>query len=175
MKAFGRFLLKFFILLLVIAAASGGAIAWRTYQRSEPEYIMNQYLAHLIDGDTEKAFDLLDQSEEALMDKEEYAQALEGKQYGLNVSYSSSEVGRRTDNGGIEYADFHVEFKDAEEAVRLEEDFTVKKQAKAALGVFDQWKVLSGHCMVKNLAITVPTGAEVYLDNQPADEAWITR
>ncbi len=175
MKAFLRIMLKVFLLLLIIAAAAGGAVGWRTYQRSEPGYIMGQYLTLLLDNETEKAYELLDQSEGTVMSAAEYAEALSGKQYSLNASYTSDELEKRVDNDGNAYADFHVEFKDAEGNVQLTEEFTTKKQPKAAFGIFDQWKVLSEHCMVKNLEITVPTGAQVYLDSQPADTAWIAR
>ncbi len=175
MKAFTRILLKIILLLLFIAAAAGAAIGWRSYQRSEPGYIMNQYLTALIENDSDKAFALLDQSEGITMDEAEYTAALEGRQYSLNSSYTLEETGSRTDNNGSEYVDFHVEFKDAEDKVQLTEELTAKKQAKAAFGVFDQWRILSGHCMVKNLEITVPAGAQVYLDTQPADTSWIVR
>lgn len=175
MKAFTRVLLKLFLLLLVIAVAAGGAVGWRTYQRSAPDYTMDRYLSLLINGDDKKAYELLDQSEEELITAEEFSEALQGKQYGLIASYTAQELGDRTDNNGSEYVDFRVEFKDAEGTVQSEENFTLKKQAKAALGFFDQWKVLSGHCMVKDLEITVPTGSEVYLDAQLMDAGWITR
>lgn len=175
MKAFTRILLKLILFLLIVAAAACGAVGWRTYQRSAPDYIMDQYLSLLIDGEDGKAFRLLDQSEEDGMTQEEFAEALKGKQYGLCASCEAQELEKRTDNNGNEYVDFHAEFKDAEGAVQSEENFTVKKQAKAAFGVFDQWKVLSGHCMVKDLEITVPTGSEVYLDTQPAATEWIVR
>lgn len=175
MKAFTRVLLKVILFLLVVAVAAGGAVGWRTYQRSAPDYIMDQYLSLLVDGNDEKAYKLLDQSEEEGMSSEEFAEALKGKQYSLCASCTAEELQKRTDNDGNEYVDFHVEFKNAEDAVQSEENFTVKKQAKAAFGVFDQWKVLSGHCMVKDLEITVPAGAELYLDNQPAPADWINR
>ncbi len=175
MKAFSRILLKLLLLLLIVALAAGGAIGWRTYQRSNPNYIMDQYLQLLIENNGEKAYELLDQSEESPMNEAEYEEALAGKQYSLNAAYTFDEMEKRVDNDGSEYVDFHVEFKDAEDKVQLTEEFTAKKQAKAAFGVFDQWKILSDHCMVKNLELTVPTGSQVYLDGQPADAAWIAR
>ncbi len=175
MKVFWRVLLKLFILLLVAAAAAAGAIGWHAYQQSTPGYIIDQYLACLIDNDDEKAFELLDQSEETAMTQEEYAEALKGKRYSLSSGYTVSELQQRVDNNGNEYADFHAEFKNAEDEVQFEDDFVVKKQADTAFGIFDRWKVLSGHCMVKNLKITVPTGSQVYLDNAPLDPAWIVR
>ncbi len=175
MKAFMRVLLKLILFCLVVALAAGGAVGFRTYQRSAPDYIIDRYLSLLLEDDSEKAFELLDQSEEDSMTAEEFAEALQGRQYGLCAAYTVEEVTKRTDDNGNEYVDFHAEFKDAEDAVQFAEELTVKKQAKAAFGVFDQWKVLSGHCMVKDLEITVPAGAQVYLDNQPADASWITR
>ncbi len=175
MKAFTRILLKLILLLLIIAAAAGGAVGWRSYQRSKPGYVIDQYLAALIENDSKKAFELLDQSEEASMSEAEYAEALAGKQYSLSSSYTLDETQKRADSNGSEYVDFQVEFKDAEDKTQLAEEFTVKKQSEAAFGIFDRWKVLSGHCMVKNLEITVPAGAQVYLDTQPADSAWIVR
>ncbi len=175
MKAFTRVLLKLFLFLLVVAAAACGAIGWRTYQRSKPEYIMDRYLSLLLEDDSAKAFELLDQSESDPMTAEEFAEALQGKQYGLSAAYTVEEKETRADDNGNEYVDFYAEFQDAEGSVQLAEDLTVRKQAKAAFGIFDQWKVLAGHCMVNDLEITVPTGAQVYLDNQPLDAAWIAR
>ena len=175
MKAFTRVLLKLTLFLLIVAAAACGAIGWRTYQRGAPDYIMDQYLSLLVDGNDAKAYGLLDQSEDDKMTQDEFEEAVKGKQYGLCASYTAQELEKRTDNNGNEYVDFHAEFRNAEDAVQSEENFTVKKQAKAAFGVFDQWKVLSGHCMVKDLEITVPAGSELYLDSRPVDAAWITR
>ena len=41
------------------------------------------------------------------------------------------------------------------------------------MGLFDRWKVLSEHCMVKNFLLTVPDGSEVYLDAEQADASWL--
>ena len=138
MKVFWRVLLKLFILLLVAAAAAAGAIGWHAYQQSTPGYIIDQYLACLIDNDDEKAFELLDQSEETAMTQEEYAEALKGKRYSLSSGYTVSELQQRVDNNGNEYADFHAEFKNAEDEVQFEDDFVVKKQADTAFGIFDR-------------------------------------
>ncbi len=175
MSVFKRVFLKILFLLLVVVLAGGGAAGWQAYRKSEPEYAMEKYLSYLIDNSSEKAYELLDQSEDAAMTSAEYAEALEEKKYSLYSSYKVDEVEKRRDNEGKEYVDFHAEFLNAGDEVQLEEDFTVKKQAEPLFGVFDQWKVLSGHCMVKNFLLTVPTGSEVYLDGEKADTAWITR
>jgi hypothetical protein len=175
MRAWKRVLIKFVLLLLVITLAGGAAAGWRAYRQSTPEYVMEQYLSLLIDNNSEKAYELLDQSEDATMTAEEYAGALTAMKYSIYASYTVQEVEKRRDNDGNEYTDYHVAFQNAGDEVLAEEDFTVKKQAEAVFGVFDSWKVLSGHCMVKNFQLTVPTGAEVYLDNAKADASWITR
>lgn len=175
MSVFKRVFLKILFLLLVIVLAGGGAAGWQAYRQSTPEYAVEKYLSHLIDNSSEKAYELLDHSEDVSMTSAEYAEALKEKKYSLYSSYKVDEVEKRRDNDGKEYVDFHAEFMNAGNEVQLEEDFTVKKQAEPLFGVFDQWKVLSGHCMVKNFVLTVPTGSEVYLDGQKADISWITR
>lgn len=163
------------ILLCVIGIFGGGAACWQAYRQSTPAYAVETYLSKLIDGSSEKAYVLLDQSEDAAMTAAEYAKAAEAKKYSLYSEYNLFELEKRRDNDGQEYIDYRAEFLDAEQTVQLEENFTVKKQSTAVLGIFDQWKVLSGHCMVKNFLLTVPTGSEVYLNGIQADTSWITR
>ena len=76
MKAFMRVLLKLILFCLVVALAAGGAVGFRTYQRSAPDYIIDRYLSLLLEDDSEKAFELLDQSEEDPMTAEKFAEAL---------------------------------------------------------------------------------------------------
>ncbi|MDO4323425.1 MAG: hypothetical protein Q4C61_12940 [Lachnospiraceae bacterium] len=175
MNVFKRIFVKVLLFLLVVVLAGGGAVGWRAYRQSTPEYAIEKYLSLLIDNSSEKAYGLLDQSEDVSMTSAEYAEALKEKKYSLYSGYKVDEVEKRRDNEGNEYTDYHVEFVNAGEEVQLEEDFTVKKQPEPLMGIFDQWKVLSGHCMVKNFLLTVPTGAEVYLDGARAEASWITR
>ena len=175
MKVFRRVVVKILIFLLVVAAAGGGAAGWQAYRQGTPDYAMDKYLSYLIDNNADKAYVLLDQSEDGSLTKSEYASALEGKKYSLYSGYKTEEMEKRRDSDGNEYTDYHVEFVNAGDEVQLEEDFTVKKQADPLFGVFDQWKILSGHCMVKNFRVTVPAGSEVYLDGEKADAAWIDR
>lgn len=175
MKVLKRVLIKMIILLCVIGIFGGGAACWQAYRQSTPAYAVETYLSKLIDGNSEKAYVLLDQSEDAAMTAAEYAKAAEAKKYSLYSEYNLFELEKRRDNDGQEYIDYRAEFLDAEQTVQLEENFTVKKQSTAVFGIFDQWKVLSGHCMVKNFLLTVPTGSEVYLNGIQADTSWITR
>lgn len=175
MKVWQRVIIKVFIFLLVVAAAGGGIAGWRAYQQSTPEYAMNRYLTLLIEDSGDKAYSLLDQSEEAFLSSGEYASVLEAKKYGLYSSYKVEELETRRDSDGHEYMDFRAEFMDADDAVQATEEFIVKKQSEAAFGIFDKWKVMSGHCMVKNFLLTVPAESEVYLNGEKADSAWITQ
>lgn len=175
MKVWKRVLIKVFILLLVIAAAGGGAAGWQAYRQSTPEYTIDKYLSWLIDNNSEKAYALMDQTEDGAITMEEYESALTAKKYSLYAKYQAEEMETRRDNDGNEYVDYHVEFQNADGEIQLEDDFTVKKQSEAVFGIFDYWKVLSGHCMVKNFQLTVPTGSEVYMDNEAADAGWIVR
>ncbi len=175
MKAGTRIIIKMFILLLVIALAGGGAAGLRAYRQSSAEYTMDRYLDLLLANDSDRAYALLDLSEDGEMSGAEYAAALEGKQYGLYTECKAEEIAQRRDNDGNEYVDYHVQFLDAEGEVQLEDDFTVKKQSEPMFGIFDRWKVLSGHCMVKNFPITVPAGSELYLNGEQADASWIVR
>lgn len=175
MKAGTRIIIKMFILLLVIALAGGGAAGLRAYRQSSAEYTMDRYLDLLLANDSDRAYALLDLSEDGEMSGAEYAAALDGKQYGLYTECKAEEIAQRRDNDGNEYVDYHVQFLDAEGEVQLEDDFTVKKQSEPMFGIFDRWKVLSGHCMVKNFPITVPTGSELYLNGEQADASWIVR
>lgn len=175
MKVFRRVLVKVIILLLIVAAAGGGAAGWQAYRQSTPEYAVDKYLTYLIDNNAQKAYALLDQSEDGEITAAEYEEVLSAKKYSLYAKYQADEVEKRRDNEGNEYTDYHVKFLNAADEVQFEDDFVVKKQAEAAFGVFDKWKVLSGHCMVKNFQLTVPTGSEVYLNNEPADTSWIVR
>lgn len=175
MKVMKRVLIKMIILLLVVALFGGGAACLQAYRQSTPEYAIETYLSRLIDNRADKAYALLDQSEDAAITAEEYAAVLEEKQYSLYSEYNLFEVEKRRDNDGQEYIDYRIEFLDAAQAVQLEEDFTVKKQASPTFGIFDKWKVLSSHCMVKDFLLTVPAGSEVYLDGALADVSWIVR
>lgn len=175
MKVFKRVLIKTLILLLVIAASGGAAAALQANRQSTPSYAMNHYLSMLIDNNTDKALLYLDQSEAQKMTGAEYAGALEAKKYSLYASFEVKEAEKRRDSNGNEYVDYDVKFLNAAKEVQAEERFTAKKQAKQALGMFDRWKVLSDHCMVKNFLLNVPAGSEVYLDAELADPSWIVR
>lgn len=175
MKVFKRVLIKMLVMLFVIALSGGGAACWQAYRQSTSQYAMDKYLSCLIDNKSDKAYALMDQSEDLDITETEYKKTLEEKKYSLYSAYNLYELEKRRDNDGQEYVDYRIEFLDAADTVQAEEDFTVKKQKKAAFGIFDNWKVLSGHCMVKNFVLTVPSGSEVYLSNTPADTQWITR
>ena len=173
MKVLIRILTKLVILVLVIAAAGGGACTWQAYQQSTPEYTMEQYLTCLIENTPEKAYAMLDQSENETITAEEYADALLEQEYSLYSGYQLKNGETKRDADGNEYEEYHVEFLNAADEVKLEADFTVKKQEKAVVGIFDSWKVMAKHCLVQNYPITVPTGAELYLNNELADSSWI--
>lgn len=175
MKVLKRVLIKFIILVLVVGIFGGGAAAWQAYKQSTPQYAIENYLTKLIENKSDKAYQLLDQSEDAYISETDYSKALETKKYSLYSEYNLFEMEKRRDNDGQEYIDYRIEFLDAAQSVQLSEDFTVKKQAEPIFGIFDEWKVLSGHCMVKDFLLTVPTGSEVYLDSVQADTAWIVR
>lgn len=173
MKVIKRILIKSIILVLVIAAGSGTAIGVRGYRQSTAQYAVDTYTAMLTEGNGEKAFDFLEQAAEQVLTKEEYLSVLEAEKYGLYSAVNIKEAEKHLDSDGNEYTDYHVEFLDASGAVQKEEDFTAKKHAAAVFGIFDEWKILSDHCMIENFGLTVPVGAEVYIDNKQADSAWI--
>ncbi|WP_283681823.1 hypothetical protein [Parablautia sp. Marseille-Q6255] len=172
MKVWKRVLIKTVIFFAAVAAAGAAAAGWRGYQQSTPEYTMEKYLTCLIDNSADKAYALLDQSEDTLTQKE-YEQALAAGKYSLFSKYTLKELEKRRDNDGNEYVDYEVSFLDAADEVKTKEQFTVRKQAAAVLGIFDTWKVLAEHCMVKDFRITVPAGAQLYLNDQKADDNWL--
>ena len=138
MKVMKRVLIKMIILLLVVAVFGGGAACMQAYRQSTPKYAIETYLSRLIDNRADKVYALLDQSEDAAITAEEYAAVLEEKQYSLYSEYNLFEIEKRRDNDGQEYIDYRIEFLDAAQAVQLEEDFTVKKQASPTFGIFDK-------------------------------------
>ena len=77
MRVVKRIVIKSVILLFVIALSAGGAAALRGYRESTAQYAMESYATYLIDNNTEKAFSLLDQSENDVLTEEEYVDALE--------------------------------------------------------------------------------------------------
>jgi hypothetical protein len=175
MKVVRRILIKFVLLLLVIALGGGCAAAYRGYQQSTPEYAINRYLTLLTDNNSEKAYTLLDQSDDVRLTKSEFTEAVSGKKYSLYSAFTAEASVKTRDNDGNEYAQYHVTFVNAANEVQAEEDITLKKQSEQRFGLFDEWKVLGTHCMVQNFRITVPTGATVYLDGEEADTSWMTR
>ena len=102
MKVFKRVLIKFIILLFVVGLSGGGAACWQAYRQSTPEYAIETYLSKLIDNSSDKAYVLLDQSEDAALTEAEYAKALEAKKYSLYSEYNLYEVEKRRDNDGQE-------------------------------------------------------------------------
>lgn len=173
MRVLRRVLIKLFILLLVIVIFGGGAAAWRAYEQSTPEYAVQKYLTMLIEDNGDRAYTLLDQSEDDALTIEEYREALKARKYSLYSGFRTKAGETRHDENGNEYIDYHVEFLNAADEVEMEDAFTVKKQSQAVLGVFENWKVQSAHCMVRNYSITVPAGSMVYLNNVKADTSWI--
>ena len=174
MKVWKRILIKTVILAAVIAVGGGAAASYQAYRQSSAEYAVNHYLTLLIDNSQEKAYACLDQSEAEVMTVDVYEKALDAKKYSLYSSYDVTKEENRRDSNGNEYVDYHAQFKDAGGEVKAEEDFTVKKQSEQVYGLFDRWKVLSTHCMVKDFILTVPTGSEVYIGGQLAEESWMT-
>lgn len=172
MKVWKRVLIKTIIFLLVVAAAGGGAAGFRAYLQSTPEYAVDKYLTCLIENSGEKAYALLDQSEDKL-EPAQYEEALKAKKYSLCSSFQADELEKRRDNEGNEFIDYRVKFMDAAGETKAEEEFTIRRQDDAVLGIFDEWKIMAGHCMVKNFRITVPADSELYLDSVKADAAWI--
>lgn len=175
MKVLKRILIKTVILAAVIAVGGGAAASYQAYRQSSAEYAVNHYLTLLIDNSQAKAYACLDQPEAEKMTVDTYEKALDAKKYSLYSSYEVTQSEKRRDSSGNEYVDYHAQFKNAADEVKAEEDFTVKKQTEQIYGLFDQWKVLSTHCMVKDFILTVPTGCEVYIGGQLADESWIDR
>ncbi len=173
MKAWKRVLIKSLILIAVILVFGGAAAFWQAGRQSTAEYAVSRYLSLILDNEAEKAYAVLDQSENQEMTLAEYSGALEAKKYTLYSSFEAEAGEKRRDSSGQEYLDFHVKYLDAAGEVQAEEDLTAKKQSEAVLGVFDRWAVLAGHCMVKNFTLTVPAGSEVYLNGEQADASWI--
>lgn len=173
MKVVRRVIIKVIVLLLIVAVSGGAAASLQAYRQSTAEYAANRYAALLADNDVDHAYQMLDQSEDASITKEEYKGVLEAKKYSLYSGTKVTELEKRRDNNGNEYTDYHVQFTDASGEVKQEEDITVKKQADAVLGLFDKWQVLSDHCMVKDFQLIVPHGSEVYLDGEAADPNWL--
>lgn len=174
MKVAKRIFIKLLILIVVVGLGGGGAVAYQGYRQGTSDFAVNRYLTMLTDNNSEKAYALLDQSGEIKLTKAEFAKALEGKKYSLYASFQAEAQEKRRDNDGNEYADYHVKFFDAADEIQAEEDFTVKKQAEPLFGVFDSWKVLGDHCMIKDFKITVPAGSIVYLDAVGADASWVS-
>lgn len=173
MKVFKRVLLKLLILLLVIGVSGGGAACYQANRQSTASYAVDHYLTLLIDNSVDKAYSSLDQSEAQEMTKEAYEGVLEAKKYSLYASYQMKEAEKRRDHNGNEYVDYDVTFQNAAGEEQASERFTVKKQSAQVMGLFDRWKVLSDHCMVKNFLLTVPAGSEVYLNAEQADASWL--
>ena len=174
-KVLTRILIKSLILLFILAVAAGGAAAYQGQRQSRADYTINRYLTLLLENDRERAWSLLDNSEGIALTEDEFFDAAEGKKYSIYASYDLKELEKRRDNNGNEYTDFHVKFYDAADELKAEEDFTLKKQSGRRFGIFDIWKVMGDHCLIRDFKITVPSGATVYLDSVKAEEAWITQ
>ncbi|MCD7746244.1 MAG: hypothetical protein LUI13_13365 [Lachnospiraceae bacterium] len=173
MKVFRRILIKIILLALVIAAAGCAACLVHGYPMSQPESALKEYLSLVMAGDTETAYERLDQSEGTELSLDVYELAMLEKKYALYESIQIEEVSSRAGTDGESYADCHVEFLDEDGVAWLEDDFTLKKQEESVLGLMDQWKVLSDHCLITNLQVTVPAGSTLYLDGEEAEASWI--
>ncbi|MCD7819792.1 MAG: hypothetical protein LUH07_12210 [Lachnospiraceae bacterium] len=172
MKVFRRIVIKLIIFVLVVAVFGGAAYVKHYYPQSSPESALNQYLTLLSENNTEKSYDLLDQSENTEMTLEEYETAIQTGKYALYDSWQIEETGTRQGTAGESYVDYHVEFLDVSETLQMECDFSVKKQSDVLLGLLNQWKVQGSHCLITDLRITVPGNAAVYLDSEEIDTSW---
>lgn len=175
MKVVKRIIIKLLILLIVIAIGGGCAAAYQGYRQSTSDFAIGRYLTLLTEGNGEKAYSLLDQSEDIRLTRSEFTEAVSEKKYGLYASFTASSQEKRRDDSGNEYVDYQVTFMNAADEVQAEEKFTLKKQPEQRLGMFDVWKVLGDHCMVQNFQITVPVGSVIYLDAKEAEASWMTR
>ncbi|MCC8103934.1 MAG: hypothetical protein LIP11_17375 [Clostridiales bacterium] len=173
MRVVRRLLVKFVILVLVVVVFGGASYLVHYYPQSVPESALESYLTLLIESDTEKAFEQLDQSENTEMTLAEYETAVQSKKYVLCESWQMEEISSREGANGDSYVDYHVEFLDASGNVLVEDDFTVRKQSEAIFGLMAQWKVLASHCMVTNLRVTVPAGSTLYLDGEEVGTSWL--
>lgn len=173
MKVWKRILIKLIILLAVVLISGGGAAFYQAYRQSSAEDAMERYLACLIDNDQKMAYDFLDQSEDGELSREQYQEALSAKKYSLYASYELKEVNERRDSQGREYVDYQVTFLNLDGEKKAEETLTAKKQKDAVYGIFEHWKVLSNHCLVKEFYLTAAADSEVYLNGQLADSSMI--
>ncbi len=174
MEVLKRVLVKSLILLFVVGVMAGGAAAYQGQRQSTAGYTVDAYLKLLLEDNSSRAWSFVDRSDDVLTEAE-FAEAAEGKKYGIYASYEAEELEKRRDNDGNEYTDFHVKFYDAANELKAEEDLTAKKQSNRRLGIFDVWKVLGDHCLVRDFRITVPAGSVVYLNSEKADVSWMTR
>ncbi|MCD8104336.1 MAG: hypothetical protein LUF35_04885 [Lachnospiraceae bacterium] len=174
MKVLRRLLIKFIIFVLVVAASAGAACLIHYYPQSVPLSALEQYLQFLTDNNLEKAYERLDQSENTRMTQSEYETAIQTGKYVLYDSWEIEETARRQGTNGESYVDYHVVFLNSAGTSQTETDFTVKRQSDEILGVMTQWKILSSHCMVANLQITVPAGSTLYLDQEEAGVSWLS-
>ena len=166
MKVWQRILIKLIIFILVVAAAFDIVAGIRANQQSAPQYVINKYLQYLIDNEPGKAYDMLDFTQDGTLTEAEYYSVLAEKKYSLAAGWtlSGGDVDQeKTDEDMLTY---DVNFVNAAGETLQTGQFTLIRQSKVVAGLFDSWKVLSGHCMVKNLKITVPQGSSIYLDEE---------
>lgn len=174
MRVFRRILVKILIFLLVIIGAGWGGIVLKESKRANSQYALEQYAGHLIANEMERAYEYLDLNLEDTLSYSEFEKAAEAKKYGLYAGFHLEKQEARLDEKGNEFQDYKITYVNSDDEVQAEELITAKKQKQKKYYFFDQWKILSDHCMVKDFTFSVPAGAEVILDGKKADSAWLT-
>lgn len=173
MRVFRRILVKILIFLLVVVGAGWGGIVLKESQRANSQYALEQYAGHLIANEMEKAYEYLDLNLEDTLSYSAFTKSAKAKKYGLYAGFHLEKQEARLDEKGNEFQDYKITYVNSDDEVQAEEIITVKKQKKKKYYFFDQWKVLSDHCMVKDFIFSVPAGAEVILDGRKAESAWL--
>ena len=173
MKVVRRILLKLLFLILVVGICGGAAAFWKGSRESKASEAAMHYVQMLISGESEAAYQMLDQSSGMPLTLEEYQAALEGKKYAVYPSFRLKEDASVTGPDGRQRVRYLAEFLDAENEVRQEELFTFCMRAEKILGFFPRWTVLPDHCLIENYTLMVPADSQVWVDEVLLDRSLI--
>lgn len=169
MKVWKRLLIKSVIFIIAVAAAGAGGIAWKEIGRDTARYALEQYAQHLIDQEADRAYLYQDTRQKGALTQEEFTSAAEARKYSLYAGYKLEKVQNRTDENGSEYEDYLISYVNSDDEVQAAEEISVRKQEEKKFFVFDQWKVMPDHCLVKDFTLQVPAGAQVRVNGETLD------
>lgn len=131
--------------------------------------VASDYFKAVHNNDWDTAYDMLDISESEFINKDLYIKAMSDKADARVSKYAV----KITDENSVE-ANASVVYRATGTDGSGTDEFTLNRQKGRQFLLFKSWKVSSSSVIAKDFQISVPKGAELYMDGELVDESYIS-